>query len=193
MGYEEISYEVSAGVATVTLNRPKALNALNRQMTEELHKAVAEAAGDPAVRCLVITGSGRGFSAGADLSQLKDSYRKGEPVPLGDMLRDGYNRIILPIVHMEKPVVAAVNGVAAGAGASLAFACDFRIASDQARFFQAFIKVGLVQDSGASYFLPRLVGLAKAMELALLGDIIDANEALRLGLITKVVQHDSLE
>ena len=192
MSYEEITYEVSSGVATITLNRPKALNALNRQMTDELHKGLAEAAGDPAVRCLVVTGSGKGFSAGADLSQLEDSYRKGETVPLGDMLRDGYNRIILPIVHMEKPVVAAVNGVAAGAGASLALACDFRIASDKARFFQAFIKVGLVQDSGASYFLSRLVGLAKAMELAMLGDIIDANEALRLGLVTKVVPHDSL-
>src|SRR5919108_159490 len=147
----------------------------------------SEAAADPAVRCLLITGNGRGFSAGADLTQLEDSYRRGEPVPLGDMLRDGYNNIILPIVHMEKPVVAAINGVAAGAGCSMALACDFRIASDKARFFQAFIKVGLVQDSGASYFLPRLVGFAKAMELALLGEIIDANTALRYGLLTKVV------
>jgi 2-(1,2-epoxy-1,2-dihydrophenyl)acetyl-CoA isomerase len=174
------------------LNREKALNALDRGITDELHKVLAEAAGDPAVRCLLITGAGRGFSAGADLSQLEGSYRKGESVPLGDMLRDGYNRIILPIVHMEKPVVAAVNGVAAGAGASLALACDFRIASDKARFFQAFIKVGLVQDSGASYFLPRLVGLAKALELAMLGEIIDANEALRIGLVTRVVPHETL-
>ncbi len=192
MSYSSIIYEVSGGVATLTLNRAKALNALDRTITEELHKAIAEAAGDPEVRCLLITGAGRGFCAGADLTQLEDSYRKGEPVPLGDMLRDGYNQIILPLVHMEKPVVAAVNGVAAGAGASLALACDFRIASDQARFFQAFIKVGLVQDSGASYFLPRLVGLAKAMELAMLGPIVDANEALRLGLVTKVVPHESL-
>jgi 2-(1,2-epoxy-1,2-dihydrophenyl)acetyl-CoA isomerase len=192
MAYESITYEVAAAVGTITLNRPKALNALNRQITEELHQVLAEAATDAAVRCLLITGIGRGFSAGADLTQLEDSYRKGEPVPLGDMLRDGYNKIILPIVHMEKPVVAAVNGVAAGAGASLALACDFRIASDQARFFQAFIKVGLVQDSGASYFLPRLIGMAKAMELAMLGPIVDANEAFRLGLVTKVVPHDQL-
>src|SRR5438093_944143 len=137
MSYSSITYEVSGGVATLTLNRAKALNALDRTITEELHKAIAEAAGDPEVRCLLITGAGRGFCAGADLTQLEDSYRKGEPVPLGDMLRDGYNQIILPLVHMEKPVVAAVNGVAAGAGASLALACDFRIASDQARFFQA--------------------------------------------------------
>ena len=192
MPYEAITYEVDGGVATLTLNRPDALNALNAQITEELHKALAEASGDPAVRCLLITGNGRGFSAGADLTQLEDSYRRGEPVPLGDLLRDGYNRIILPIVHMEKPVVAAVNGVAAGAGCSLALSCDFRIASDKARFFQAFIKVGLVQDSGASYFLPRLVGFARAMELALLGDIIDASTALQYGLVTKVVPHDSL-
>ncbi len=192
MGYEAITYEIDAGVATLALNRPDALNALNAQITVELHKALAEAGGDPAVRCLLITGNGRGFSSGADLTQLEDSYRHGEPAPLGDMLREGYHHIILPIVHMEKPVVAAVNGVAAGAGCSMALACDFRIASDKARFFQAFIKVGLVQDSGASYFLPRLVGFAKAMELALLGDIIDANTALRYGLVTKVVPHDSL-
>ena len=192
MAYEAITYDVADGVATLTLNRPAMLNALDRQMTEELHKALADAGGDLDVRCLLITGEGKGFSAGADLTQLEDSYRRGEPAPLGDLLRDGYNQVILPIVRMEKPVVAAVNGVAAGAGCSLALACDFRIASDKARFFQAFIKVGLVQDSGASYFLPRLVGFAKAMELALLGDIIDANEALRIGLVTKVVQHDSL-
>jgi 2-(1,2-epoxy-1,2-dihydrophenyl)acetyl-CoA isomerase len=192
VAYEALTYEISAGVGTLTLNRPDALNALNRQITEELHKVLAEAAGDPAVRCLLITGAGRGFSAGADLTQLEDSYRAGQPVALGDLLREGYNRVILPIVHMEKPVVAAVNGIAAGAGCSLALACDFRIASDKARFFQAFIKVGLVQDSGASYFLPRLVGFAKAMELALLGDIVDSDTALRYGLVTKVVPHDSL-
>ena len=192
MGYEAITYEVEGGVATLTLNRPDALNALNAQITQELHKALAEASGDLNVRCLLITGAGRGFSSGADLTQLEDSYREGTPAPLGDMLRDGYHNIILPIVHMEKPVVAAVNGVAAGAGCSMALACDFRIASDKARFFQAFIKVGLVQDSGASYFLPRLVGFAKATELALLGDIIDAETALRYGLVTKVVPHDTL-
>jgi 2-(1,2-epoxy-1,2-dihydrophenyl)acetyl-CoA isomerase len=192
VAYESLTYETAGGVATLTLNRPDALNALNREITQELHKALAEAAGDPAVRCLLITGAGRGFSSGADLTQLEDSYRKNEPVALGDMLRDGYNQIIVPIMRMEKPVVAAVNGIAAGAGASLALACDFRVASDKARFFQAFIKVGLVQDSGASYFLPRLVGFAKALELAMLGDIIDANEALRIGLVTKVVPHDTL-
>lgn len=192
MAYEAITYEVSGGVATLTLNRPDALNALDRRITDELHQALADAGADLEVRCLLITGAGRGFSAGADLTQLEDSYRRGEPVPLGDLLRDGYNQIILPIVRMEKPVVAAVNGVAAGAGCSMALACDFRIASEKARFFQAFIKVGLVQDSGASYFLPRLVGFAKAMELALLGDIIDAETALRYGLVTKVVPHDTL-
>lgn len=192
MAYETITYEVAGGVATLTLNRPKSLNALNAEMTGELHKAFAEAAGDPDVRCLVITGAGRAFSAGADLTQLEGVYAAGEIPPLGDFLRHRYNPMILPVVRMEKPVVAAVNGFAAGAGASLAFACDFRIASEDAKFFQAFIKVGLIPDSGATFFLPRLVGLAKAIELGTLGDVIDAAEAERLGLVTKVVPADKL-
>lgn len=187
MAYETVLYDSSGGVATVTLNRPDNLNAINTALAEEIQKALAEAAGDPGVRCVVITGAGRGFCAGADLAQLEDAYKAGEPPALGDMLRARYHPVILPIVNMEKPVVASVNGVAAGAGASLAFACDFRIASEHAKFFQAFVKVGLVPDSGSTYFLPRLVGIAKAIELAMLGDIVDAEEALRIGLVTKVV------
>ena len=193
MGYETVLYESGGGVATVTLNRPDALNALNSTLVEELQKALAEAAGDPEVRCVVITGAGRGFCAGADLAQLEDAYKAGEPPALGDMLRARYHPVILPIVSMEKPVVASVNGVAAGAGASLALACDFRIASDKAKFFQAFVKVGLVPDSGSTYFLPRLVGTAKAAELAMLGEIVGAEEALRIGMVTKVVPADDLE
>ena len=192
MAYETVLYDSSDGVATITLNRPDNLNALDTTLTEELQKALAEAAGDPQIRCVVVTGAGRGFCAGADLARLEDAYKAGEPPALGDMLRARYHPVILPIVNMEKPVVASVNGVAAGAGASLALACDFRIASEKAKFFQAFVKVGLVPDSGSTYFLPRLVGVAKAIELAMLGDIIDAQEAGRLGMVTKVVPADDL-
>lgn len=192
MTYETVLYDTAGGVATITLNRPDALNALDATLTVELQKVIAEAAGDPAVRCVVITGAGRAFCSGADLAQLEDAYKAGEPPQLGEMLRERYHPVIAPIVTMEKPVVASVNGVAAGAGASLALACDFRIASEKAKFFQAFVKVGLVPDSGSTYFLPRLVGIAKATELALLGEIVGAEEALRIGLVTKVVPADDL-
>ena len=193
MAYETVLYETSGGVATITLNRPDALNALNQTLIEELQHALAAAADDAEIRCVVLTGAGRGFCAGADLAQLEDAYKAGEPPALGDTLRARYHPVVLPIVTMEKPVVAAVNGVAAGAGASIALACDFRIASDKAKFFQAFVKVGLVPDSGSTYFLPRLLGIAKATELAMLGEIVGADEALRIGMVTKVVPADDLE
>ena len=186
-------YDVSGGIATITLNRPDSLNALNEEISLALQKAIADAAGDREVRCVVITGAGRAFTSGADLSDVDSLSEGGAKPDLGELLRQRYNPVILPIVQMEKPVVASLNGVAAGAGASLALACDFRIASDKARLFQAFIKVGLAPDSGAHYFLTRLVGMAKAAELAMLGEIIDAQECLRLGLVTKVVPHDDLE
>ncbi|MGH2794422.1 MAG: enoyl-CoA hydratase-related protein [Actinomycetota bacterium] len=193
MAYETVLYESDGGIATITLNRPDNLNSFDSTLIEELQKALAESAGDPDIRCVVITGAGRGFCAGADLAQIEDAYNAGQAPALGDMLRERYHPVILPIVNMEKPVVASVNGVAAGAGASLALACDFRIASDKAKFFQAFVKVGLVPDSGSTYFLPRLVGTAKAAALAMLGDIIGADEALRIGMVTKVVPADDLE
>jgi 2-(1,2-epoxy-1,2-dihydrophenyl)acetyl-CoA isomerase len=185
-------YDVSEGVATITLNRPDSLNALNEEISLALQKAVGDAAGDRGVRCVVITGAGRAFTSGADLSDVESLSAGGQKIDLGELLRHRYNPVILPIVQMEKPVVASLNGVAAGAGASLALACDFRIASEKAKLFQAFIKVGLVPDSGAHYFLTRLVGLAKATELTMLGDNIDAQECLRLGLVTKVVPPEQL-
>lgn len=184
---------VENGVATLTLNRPDALNALNQEISDELAGALRAVAADPAVRCVVITGAGRAFSSGADLSDLAPFYAKGEKLDLATFLRDRYHPIIETLFGMDKPVIAAVNGVAAGAGASLALACDIRIASDKARFMQAFVKVGLVTDSGGSHLLPNLVGTAKAMELAMTGDVIDAAEALRIGLVTEVVPHDELE
>ncbi|HEV2685993.1 MAG TPA: enoyl-CoA hydratase-related protein, partial [Actinomycetota bacterium] len=137
-------YDVSGGVATITLNRPDSLNALNAEISLALQKAIADASGDRAVRCVVITGAGRAFTSGADLSDVDSLSEGGAKPDLGELLRQRYNPVILPIVEMEKPVVASLNGVAAGAGASLALACDFRIASEKARLFQAFIKVGLV-------------------------------------------------
>lgn len=189
MGYETILYDTSDGIATITLNRPDNLNAINGALAAEVADAALAAGKDEGVRVVVVTGAGRAFCSGADLMQFKDVETAP---PVGDILRDRYNPMIEALVRVERPVVAAVNGIAAGAGASIALACDFRIASDEARFFQAFVKIGLIPDSGATYFLPRLVGYAKALELAMLGDQVGASDAERLGLVTKVVPHDSL-
>ena len=183
MSYETILYEKQNGVAKITLNRPQALNAFTVQMNQELQEALREAEQDAAVRCLLLTGAGRAFSAGQDLKG-RTPDQKGS---LGESLRERYNPIILRLRRSEKIVVAAVNGVAAGAGCNLALACDLRIASEDARFIQAFVRVGLAPDSGGSFFVPRLVGLSKAFELFLLGEPVDAREAQRIGLVAKVV------
>lgn len=189
---ETVLYQVSDGIGTITLNRPDRLNAIDDALSQELRAALGEASADFAVRCVLITGAGRAFCAGADLAAVQDAFVSGATLRVGEIIRSRYNPMIVPIVRMEKPVVAAVNGAAAGAGASIAFACDFRIASETARFIQAFVKIGLIPDSGGCYFLPRLLGVAKALELAMLGDAVDAPEALRLGLVTKVVPPDKL-
>ncbi|HEV7467174.1 MAG TPA: enoyl-CoA hydratase-related protein, partial [Candidatus Dormibacteraeota bacterium] len=168
------------GVLTLTLNRPDKLNSFDTALLRSLGGAMAEAREDEAVRAVVITGSGRGFSAGADLSQ-------GLPEPVRHRLALRYTPIITAMRAMEKPVIAAVNGVAAGAGMSIALAADFRIAAESASFLLAFARIGLVPDAGATFFLPRLVGLARAMELAMLADQIPAAEALRIGLVNRVV------
>lgn len=183
MAYDTILYEKEHGVATVTLNRPQALNAFTPQMNAELQAVLKDADEDPSVRCLLITGSGRAFSAGQDL-KARTREQRGS---LGESLREKYNPMILRIRRTEKIVLAAVNGVAAGAGCNLALACDLRIASEEARFIEAFVRVGLAPDCGGSLLLPRLVGLSKAMELFLLGEPVSAQEALRLGLVAKVV------
>ena len=184
---ETIILEQAGGVTTITLNRPDVLNAVNDQLAHELYDALREAARDPAVRCLVLTGAGRGFCSGQDLrgrANARPSYR--------DHLRATYNPIILLLRTIEKPVIAAVNGVAAGAGMSLALAADLRIASERASFIEVFSRVGLVPDSGSTYMLTRLVGLGKALELCYTADPVDAQEALRLGLVNRVVPHDEL-
>jgi 2-(1,2-epoxy-1,2-dihydrophenyl)acetyl-CoA isomerase len=180
--------EVDGPVATLTLDRPDSLNALTVPVKVAFREALESIAEDRAVRVVILTGAGRAFCAGQDLAEREDP----DAAPLDVEVRDRYNPIIRALRSMGQPVIAAVNGVAAGAGASLAFACDIRIAAEEARFMLAFGRIGLVPDSGATWFLPRLVGLAKAAELALVGDALDASEALRLGLVSKVVSGDRL-
>ena len=184
--------EVKNGVGIITLNRPDKLNAFNDELTFSLQDALKEMEKNPEVRALVITGSGRGFSAGQDLQSRSISQDMGERPSLGDSIRRRYNPIVLKIRKMEKPVIAAVNGVAAGAGASLAFACDFRIVSEKSSFIQSFTKVGLVPDSGSTFMLPRLIGATKAFELMLSADKLSAKDAEELNLVNKVVAEDEV-
>jgi len=179
--------ENDGAVRTLRLNRPDVLNAFNGELLSALAKAVRDAEKDVAVRCLVITGSGRAFSSGQDLADVANRYKSAEPIELGRHLREHYHPTIVRLRTMEKPVVASVNGVAAGAGASLALACDFRIAAESASLIEAFINVGLVPDCGSTFMLPRLVGLARAMELAMTGRKVKAAEALQIGLVNQVV------
>jgi 2-(1,2-epoxy-1,2-dihydrophenyl)acetyl-CoA isomerase len=180
--------EVDGRVATLTLDRPSALNALTVPVKVALRETLEALARDRAVRAVILTGAGRAFCAGQDLAERDEP----DAAPLEVEVRERYNPIIRAIRSMGQPVIAAVNGVAAGAGASIAFACDIRIAAEEARFALAFGRIGLVPDSGATWFLPRLVGPAKAAELALIGDPVDAGEALRLGLVSRVVPGDRL-
>lgn len=190
--FETIIYEKSDGVATITFNRPDALNAVNHTMGLELLSALRSADRDADVRCIIITGKGRAFCAGEDIQDLRGDYEGGVNPKLGERLLSKYNPIIRRIRDTDKPVIAAVNGVAAGGGAGIAYSCDLRIASDSAKFIQAFIRVGLAPDSGTSFFLPRLVGFAKAMELSLTGDELTSKDAERFGVVTKVVPAEQL-
>lgn len=190
MAYEQLAVDLDGSVAAIRMNNPDKLNALSRTMTGELIQAFESFRDDPGVRAIVLTGQGRGFSAGADLGALQEPYLQGERPRLSEFLRMGYHRLIPLIAGAPKPVIAAVNGVTAGAGLSLALACDVRVASEEASFTTAFVKIGLVPDSGASYFLPRTVGMARAISLAITGDRIDADEALRIGLVDQVHPSD---
>jgi 2-(1,2-epoxy-1,2-dihydrophenyl)acetyl-CoA isomerase len=180
--------DVDGPVATITLDRPEALNALTVPVKVALREALERLAVDRAVRAVILTGAGRAFCAGQDLAEREQP----DAAPLDVELRERYNPIILALRAMGQPVIAAVNGVAAGAGASIAFACDLRIAAEDARFVLAFGRIGLVPDSGATWFLPRLIGQARAAELALVGDPISADDALRIGLVSRVVPNDEL-
>lgn len=186
---DTVLLDSGGGVATITLNRPDALNSLTVELKDALLATVRRVAADPAARAVVITGAGRGFSAGQDLREHAAMLEAGDPAPLRTV-REHYNPLVLALAGMPKPVVAAVNGMAAGAGASLAFAADFRIAADGARFLLAFADVGLTLDSGASWTLPRLVGHARATAMALLAEPVPATAALEMGLVNAVVPDD---
>jgi 2-(1,2-epoxy-1,2-dihydrophenyl)acetyl-CoA isomerase len=190
--YESLLIEQDGGVLTITMNRPDVLNAFNDSMLEELGEAIEAAAKDDNVRCVVLTGAGRAFGSGQDLRTFSAIRASGEPVRVSEHLKK-YHRVIYTIRTMPKPVIAAVRGVAAGISCNIALACDLRIAADDARFIEAFARIGLVPDGGGAYFLPRLVGFGKALEMAMLAEEITGPEAERIGLINKCVSLAAFE
>ena len=190
MSTHRILSQVSDRVACITLNRPEVLNAFEGTMREELLAALERAADDGAVRCVMITGAGRAFCAGGDIASMAELQADNNDAVIKDRMVVG-GRIIRLIRGMPKPVIAAVNGAAAGAGMNLALGCDLRLGADTARFAESFVKIGLVPDWAGFSSLPRLVGTAKALELMLTGERLDAAEALRLGLLNRVYPHDS--
>jgi 2-(1,2-epoxy-1,2-dihydrophenyl)acetyl-CoA isomerase len=192
MAYKCLLYEVQDGIATLTLNRPDRLNALGDTLRDDLHDAILRAGADDAVRVLVITGAGRGFCSGGDVKSMSERDQAGGTHSLEEKIAPSRDRTILAMRDCPKPIIAAVNGPAAGAGMNLALACDMRIASTAAKFAQAFVKRGLHPDWGGSYFLPQVVGIAKACELIFTGDTIDAAEAYRLGIVNALAEPEEL-
>lgn len=190
MAYETLLVDVKENVRTIRLNRPEELNSVDDRVTSELQAELRAIAKDKATRCLVLTGQGRAFCAGQD---LKSAASRGGEFDFTEALRRRYNPIVSGLRSLEIPVIAAINGVAAGAGWSLALACDLRIASSQAKFVGAFSKIGLVPDSGMTWTLPRFVGTAKALEIAWFGEPLSVDAALQLGLVNKVVPPEQLE
>ena len=186
MSYEQLRFEVRERVARITLNRPDRLNSFTTQMHGELRDALARVAADGDARVLLLTGEGRAFCAGQDLSD-RAVAPGAAPVDLGASIEENYRPLVLALRDLPLPVVCAVNGVAAGAGANIALACDIVIATKSASFIQAFCRIGLIPDSGGTFFLPRLVGMARAMGLAMLGDKLSAEQAAAWGLIWKCV------
>jgi enoyl-CoA hydratase/carnithine racemase len=192
MTYKCLLYEVKDGIATFTLNRPERLNALGDTLRDDLLDAVMRTAADPEVRVMVITGAGKGFCAGGDVKAMNENRETGRERPIIDKIAPSRDQTLLAMRDAPQPIIAAVNGAAAGAGMNLALACDIRLASTAAKFSQAFVKRGLHPDWGGTYFLPRVVGMAKACELIFTGDLIEAPEALRLGLVSRVVAPEEL-
>jgi len=186
----DILLDIADGVATITLNRPDVLNSFNRSMARELTDALDRVAGDDTLRAVVLTGAGRGFCAGQDLAEAMP--KDGAMPDLGDIVRDGYNPMIRAIRKLEKPVLCAVNGVAAGAGANLAFACDIVFASSAATFIQSFAKIGVIPDSGGTFILPRIVGLHRATIMTMLAEKMSAQQAREWGLVYMVTEPDAL-
>lgn len=188
--YQHINYEVKDGLASITMNRPEVYNALNQLIKEELLQAFTEAEQDAQVRVVVLSGSEKAFSAGQD---LKSAQVEMQGKTYSETVRSYYNPLIMKMKGMPKPIIAKVRGVAAGAGCSLALACDVLVAAESATFTELFVGIGLVMDSGSTYFLPRMVGSLKAFELATLGTRLNATEAHELGLVNKVVPDQSLD
>jgi 2-(1,2-epoxy-1,2-dihydrophenyl)acetyl-CoA isomerase len=189
MAHQYLKYATDSGICTITLNRPEVYNALNNEITFELQDALKQAARDEQVRVVVLTGEGRAFCSGQDLKASQGNEKRS----FIESLHKRYNPIIRAIRDIPKPVIARVNGVAAGAGCSLALACDLIISAEDAQFIEVFINIGLVPDSGSSYFLPRTVGLPRAFELATMGTRVKASEAAAMGLINKAVPSDKLD
>jgi enoyl-CoA hydratase/carnithine racemase len=191
--FDRIVWNVKDGVGHLTLNRPERLNAIDTEMIAQLDMVLREAWSSAAVRAVLVTGAGRGFSAGAD---VKNWAETAEQVERGDADEDSWpllmHGLITRLYRLPKPVVAAVNGVAVGAGCDLTLACDFRIASDRARFGEAYIRLGYCPDAGGSYLLPRIIGPTRAAEMIYTGRIVEADEALQIGLVSEVVPHDDL-
>jgi 2-(1,2-epoxy-1,2-dihydrophenyl)acetyl-CoA isomerase len=188
MDYETIEFKLDEGIARITLNRPDRLNSFTAQMHQELRSALADAT---EARVVILTGAGRGFCAGQDLNERSVAF-DGHPVDLGLTVETGWNPLITALTSMPQPIIAQVNGVAAGAGANIALACDMVVAARSAKFIQSFSAIGLIPDSGGSWILPRLVGQARAMGLALSGEPLPAEKAEQWGLIWKCVDDDQL-
>ncbi|OTA20560.1 2- acetyl-CoA isomerase [Xenorhabdus beddingii] len=184
--------DIKAGVLSMTLNRPECLNSFNEELHQQLSQAMDMAEQDQSVRCVLLTGAGRGFCAGQDLNDRNAIISDGSIPDLGQSIDRYYNPLIRRMIALPKPIIAAVNGVAAGAGVSLALACDIVIASRTASFIQAFCRIGLTPDSGGSWLLPHKIGQARAMGMALLGEKISAEQALAWGMIWQVVEPEEL-
>ena len=188
----DILFDAADGVATITLNRPEVLNSFTRPMARELGGALDRVAGDDAIRAVVLTGAGRAFCAGQDLAEAMPNGAGGEPADLGDIVRNTYNPLIRAIRTLEKPVICAVNGVAAGAGANLAYACDIIFASSSASFIQSFARIGVIPDSGGTFILPRIVGLHRATIMTMLAEKMSAVQAREWGLVYMITEPNAL-
>lgn len=189
--YQTVEYGKNKQIAVISLNRPDVINSFNQEMHVELYDAMNRAAEDPEVRCIVLRGNGRGFSSGADLKSI--DLNEWESFDHGASLRETYNRLLLRMAEIEKPIIGSLHGPVFGAGLGIALGCDLRIAAANSKFSMAFIKIGLMPDAGSSFFLPRLIGLGRAMEMAMLGTTLDAAEAERIGLVNRVVPDEELE
>ncbi len=185
-----IVFSVENNIATIRLNRPDSFNSINEELGKEFIAALDECASNDEIKCVILTGTGRAFCAGQDLKEITDASKEPQ---YDKVLDERYTPITTKITKLEKPIIAAVNGVAAGAGANLALACDIIIATESASFIQAFSAIGLIPDSGGTYNLPRIIGRAKAMAFAMLGDKISAEEAERIGMIYKCYPNDEFE